>query len=154
LDEGKLMTLGIALLILGGVLMLAEIHTLTLYLLAVSIACFAAGAVAVAGAGLAPTLGVLAAVTLLGLPLAYGLRKKLKNPEADKATRDDVGNFVSVVHVDQGSIRVAYRGTTWDARLAPSAAGPCPGDTFIIADRQGNTLILESPPPTAASSAA
>ncbi len=149
------MTMGITLLILGGVLMLAEIHTLTLYLLAVSIACFAAGAVAVAGVGLAPTLAVLAAVTLLGLPLAYGLRKKLKNPEADKTTRDDVGNFVSVVNVDRGSIRVAYRGTTWDARLDPSVTvGPCPGDTFIIADRQGNTLILESPPPTPAPSTA
>ncbi len=149
------MTLGITLLILGGVLMLAEIHTLTLYLLAVSIACFAAGAVSVAGVGLAPTLAVLAAVTLLGLPLAYGLRKKLKNPEADNTTRDDVGNFVSVVNVDRGSIRVAYRGTTWDARLDPSAiAGPCPGDTFIIADRQGNTLILEPPPPTPAPSTA
>ena len=149
------MTLGITLLVLGGILMLAEIHTLTLYLLAVSIACFAAGAVAVAGAGLAPTLGVLAAVTLLGLPLAYGVRKKLKNPEADKTTRDDVGHFVSIVNVDHASIRVAYRGTTWDARLAPSVTvSPHTGDTFIIADRQGNTLILEPPPPTAAPSTA
>ncbi len=149
------MTLGIALLILGGILMLAEIHTLTLYLLAVSIACFAAGAVSVAGVGLAPTLAVLAAVTLLGLPLAYGLRKKLKNSAADKTTRDDVGNFVSVVGLERGSIRVAYRGTTWDARLAPSVtADPRPGDTLVIADRQGNTLILEPPPPTPAPSTA
>ncbi len=139
------MVVGILLLSLGGVLVVAEINTLTFYLLAVALACFAAGAVSVAGAGLPVTLGVLGGVSLLGLPLAHWLRARLRNPEADRISADDVGRTVTVDRVDGGALQVSYRGSVWQARLAGTAAGDPPraGERLRIARREGNVLIVE-----------
>ena len=79
--------------------------------------CFASGAVAVAGHGLDVTLGVFTGVTLLSLPIAHWVRRKLSNREAEEVTRDDVGHSVTIISAEAGKIRASYRGTVWDARL-------------------------------------
>jgi len=138
--------LGIAFLVLGGVLVVAEIHTLTIYLLAEAAACFAAGAVAIAGGSLSATLLVFTAVTLLGLPAAHWMRHRLRNREADEVTRDDAGRSATVVSSEAGRLRVSYRGTVWEARLeAPARGSPRPGETLRISAREGNVLVLAGP---------
>ena len=120
--HGKTMALttylGIAFLILGGLLVVVEMHTVTIYLLAAALGCFASGAVAVAGHGLDVTLGVFTGVTLLSLPIAHWVRRTLSNREAEEVTRDDVGHSVTIISAEAGKIHASYRGTVWDAPLA------------------------------------
>lgn len=138
--------LGIAILVLGGVLVVAEIHTLTIYLLAEAVACFASGAVAIAGGGLDAALITFAAVTLLGLPAAHWIRHKLRNREADEVTQDDAGRTATILSAEADSMRVTYRGTVWEARLeTPTGGPPLPGDTLRISAREGNVLVLAGP---------
>lgn len=135
--------LGIVFLVVGALVALSEIFTLTIYLLAVAIGLFAAGGLALAGGSLTADLALLAAVIILGLPIAHWWRGKLRNHASEAVTRDDVGRQVTVVSVDGTDLRVDYRGSTWDARLGPGvAAAPATGDTFVIARREGNLLIL------------
>lgn len=136
-------TLGIIFLVVGGLVTLSELHTLTVYLIAVAVGLFVAGAMALAGIGITADLAVLAIIILLGLPLAHWWRGKLKNREADEVSEDDVGRSVTIVSVTGNTLRVDYRGSTWDARLdAESDTVPANGDTFQITRREGNLLIL------------
>lgn len=136
-------TLGIVLLIIGALAAVSEIHTLTIYLIAVAIACFAAGGVALAGGGLILSLIVLAVIVLLGMPAAHWVRKRLKNRASEDISRDDVGRSVTILESQNNALRVSYRGSVWDARLE-NASGKAPqaGDTYCIASREGNVLIL------------
>lgn len=137
------MWLGIAFLIAGALVTLSEIHTLTVYLIAVAAGLFAAGGLALAGGGLTADLALLAIVIILGLPVAHWARRRLKNRAAEAVTHDDAGHRVTIVGTDDGVLRVDYRGSTWNARLANAAgAAPAAGDTFVIARREGNVLIL------------
>lgn len=135
--------LGIALLVAGALVLLSELHTLTIYLLAIAAGLFAAGGLALAGGSLTATLILLAVVVILGMPVAHWARKKLKNHEAEAVTHDDVGRSVTIAHVDANAWRVNYRGTTWSARPeAAVAITPAAGEIWRIARREGNTLIL------------
>ncbi len=135
--------LAIVLLVIGAIAAVSEIHTLTIYLLAVAVACFAAAATAFAGAGLAWSLTVLAAIVLLGMPLAHELRKRLRNTSSDQISNDDVGHDVTVLESPTGKIRVSYRGAAWDARLQDQqAAPPKAGATCRIVAREGNLLVI------------
>jgi|GEM_PF-831636 len=135
--------LAIVLLVLGAIAAVSEIHTLTIYLLAVAVACFAAAAVAFAGAGLVWSLVVLAVVLLLGMPLAHWLRKRLRNTASEEVSHDDVGRDVTVLEHRDGKLRVSYRGAAWDARLEdPQTAPPAAGETCRIVAREGNRLVI------------
>jgi membrane protein implicated in regulation of membrane protease activity len=138
-------SLGIALLIAGALMVVAEIHSFTVYLLAVAAACFAAGGLAVgAHTGLDTTLTAFGLVLLAGLPAAHVARRRLKNPESDRISRDDVGAAVRVVSMDNGTLRVSYRGAEWDARPAPglSPQALTPGERLTIVERDGSTLVV------------
>lgn len=138
--------LAIVLLILGAIAAVSEINTLTIYLLAVAVACFAAAGVAFAGAGLVWSLVVLAAIVLLGMPLAHWLRKRLRNAASEEVTHDDVGHDVTVLESGDGKLRVSYRGAAWDARFDdPHIAPPAPGATCRIVAREGNRLVIAPP---------
>ncbi|HET7663397.1 MAG TPA: NfeD family protein [Rhodanobacteraceae bacterium] len=135
--------LGIALLVAGALVLLSELHTLTIYLLAIAAGLFAAAGLALAGGSLTATLILLAVVVILGMPVAHWARKKLKNREADAVTHDDVGRSVTIAHADGNAWRVDYRGTTWSARPETAVAtAPAAGEIWRIARREGNTLIL------------
>ena len=145
------MTVGIALLIAGGVLVLVEINTLTFYLLVVAVACFAAGAASVHGADVTFTFGLLGVIVLLGLPVAHWVRLRLRTPEADRVSNDDVGHDVTVENISPNGLRVLYRGALWSARVADgNADGVLPGDLLRISRRNGNILFLERPAQPAA----
>ncbi|MGH8273226.1 MAG: NfeD family protein [Gammaproteobacteria bacterium] len=139
-------TLGIVLLIVGALAAVSEIHTLTIYLIAVAIACFAAAGVALAGGGLILSLIVLAVVILLGMPVAHWVRGRLKNRASEDISRDDVGHNVTVIESRNDALRVSYRGSTWEARLEDSSGkAPQAGEVYCIASREGNILTLVPP---------
>ena len=138
--------IGIVLIVLSAGLILLEMHTLTIYLLAAAAACIAGGAVALAGGGLLWALSAMAATALIALPLAHWARGLLKNRASDEISRDDAGHPVTVLEAKGGVLRVEYRGSTWNARLRDStAAAPQPGHTLIISAREGSTLVLDPP---------
>ncbi|HEU0196766.1 MAG TPA: NfeD family protein [Nevskiaceae bacterium] len=136
---------GIILLILGALVTLSELHTLTIYLLALAAGLFAAGGLALAGGSLTADFALLAVVLVLGLPIAHWWRRRLKNRASDDVTHDDVGRQVTVVSVEGMRLRVSYRGSTWDARMDPATADlPALGVSCKITRRDGNTLIIKA----------
>ncbi|MGA8261972.1 MAG: NfeD family protein, partial [Arenicellales bacterium] len=147
-ERRNLFTFGIALLIAGALMVVAEIHSFTIYLLAVAAACFAAGGLAVGlHTGLDVTLAAFGLVLLAGLPAAHVARRRLHNPESDRVSRDDVGAAVRVVSNDDDGLRVSYRGAQWDARPATGlpAEALAPGARLTIVARDGNTLVVTRP---------
>lgn len=140
-------TIGIALIVLSASLVVLEMHIQTVYLLAAATVCIAGGAVALAGGGPVWALSAMVATGVVALPLAHWARRRLKNRASEEVSRDDTGHSVTVVEAEGGRLRVAYRGSTWNARLRePSATAPEPGHTLVISAREGNTLVLDPPP--------
>lgn len=138
---------GIVFLLVGALVVAVEIHSHTIYLLAVAVACFVAGGLILGvHADVAMTLIVFGLVLLAGLPAAQYVRRHFKNPESDKISFDDVGALVEVADVREGAIRVRYRGTEWDAVPAEgtSVQDIEPGMKLFIVNRDGNTLIVAS----------
>lgn len=139
--------IGIVLIVLSASLIVLEMHTITVYLLAAAAAFLAGGVVALAGGGPLWTVSAMAITAVVALPLAHWARGRLKNPASEDVSRDDTGHSVTVIEAAEGVLRVAYRGSTWNARLRDaSAAVPPPGQTLRISSREGSTLVLEPPP--------
>ncbi|MGH8202725.1 MAG: NfeD family protein [Steroidobacteraceae bacterium] len=137
--------IGIALIVLSASLIVLEMHTLTIYLLAAAAACVAGGVIALAGGGIIWVLSAMAITGVVALPVAHWARGRLKNRASEDVSRDDTGHSVTVVET-AGGLRVAYRGSTWNARLRESSAvAPQPGHILVISAREGSTLVLEPP---------
>ena len=133
--------------IAASALVAAELLTGTFYLLVVGIALAFGGAAAWFDASvplqwlIAAGLGVIGTVFLqrwkrdlaLGTPAQQGL---------------DIGQMVQVQSWGpDGTARVAYRGSTWDAELA--ATGVPQAKTMYIAAMRGSVLILSDRRPDA-----
>lgn len=141
--------IGIALIVLSAGLIVLEMHSLTIYLLAAAAACIVGGVVALAGGGLVWALSAMVVTGAVAFPLAHWVKGHLKNPASEDVSRNDTGHSVTVVEANEGMLRVAYRGSTWNARLRNSAAAaPKPGHTLVISAREGSTLVLDPPPST------
>ena len=135
--------LAIVLLVIGAIAAVSEIHTLTVYLLAVAVACFAAAGIAFAGGGLVWSLAVLGIISLLGMPFAHWLRKRLRNPASEQVSHDDSGREATIRESPKGKTRGPARGAAWDARLDdPNAAPPAAGEACRIVAREGNLLVV------------
>lgn len=141
-------TVGIALIVLGASLTVLEMHSLTVYLLAAAVTCFVGSVIALLGGG---PFWVVSAMTITGvvaLPFAHWTRGRLKNRASEDVSKDDTGHSVTVIEAAGGVLRVAYRGSTWNARLRDSSAAvPQPGHVLVISGREGSTLLLEPPSP-------
>lgn len=137
----------IAMVIIGGLCVVAEINTLTFYLLGVGLAAFAAAIAAFLGVPVHGALLICAATLIVDLPLAHWLRRKLnRNPASAAVSEDDVGKSVVILSVlPGGNIRVSYRGSTWDARSEATGQVPVAGETWVIGRREGNLLLLQHP---------
>ena len=130
--------------VIAGLLVAAELATGTFYLLMLALGA-AAGALA-AHLGLA-TGGQIMAAALLGggAVVAWHLRRSQQpKPLPAGANPDvnlDIGSLVRVNHWQtDGTTRVHYRGSDWDARHVGSGAA-APGDHRIRAI-EGNCLLL------------
>lgn len=138
------MIMGFILLTIGGLLVIAEMNTLTFYLFVVAMACFAAGGGVLAGLSVVPNVVIFGGVMSLGLPLARVMRRRLRNPESEQVSQDDAGHLVTVKAISQDCLEVIYRGTVWQARMAPGETlGDDAHGTLRIRSREGNILWLE-----------
>jgi membrane protein implicated in regulation of membrane protease activity len=126
------------------VLVIAELASLTLYLLMLALGALAAGIGAMLGVGLGPQLVIAALVALVGFAvlrrLPYG---KVRRGAAatDPNVNLDIGQEVEVPVWDaEGRARVPYRGAQWNVELRAGAA-PVPG-RYRIVEVRGNTLFV------------
>jgi membrane protein implicated in regulation of membrane protease activity len=130
--------------VLAGVAVAVELTTGTFYLLMLALG-MAAGAIAsYLGFGV-PLQIAIAAVVGGGATAVWHWRRSKDVPEAPAAqNRDvnlDIGERVQVAQwTAERTARVQYRGSTWEARLAPGA--PAGGGEHVVSAVEGNWLVL------------
>jgi membrane protein implicated in regulation of membrane protease activity len=137
-------------IIVGIVLVIAELVTGTFYLLVLAVAAFVAALIAWLGGNMLVQAAVGGAVGLAGAWFVHHWHG---------ANRDTVGrdnNFLDrgqpVVldgwsNESAGIARVKYRGAMWDARLVAGAtARPAPGSTLYIEGQEGTVLLVRQQP--------
>jgi membrane protein implicated in regulation of membrane protease activity len=125
---------------IGAALLIgAELVSGTFYLLAVGIAAALGGAAAWLGAsvpvqfGIAGVLGVALTIAAHRWRLAHASPPPLPSLDLGQAVRVETWNA-------DGTARVAYRGSTWDAELAEP--GVTRAETLYIVATRGSVLIL------------
>ncbi len=124
----------------------AELVTGTFYLLAIGIAVALGGVAAWLGASVAVQFGVAG---VLGVALTVAAHRwRLAHASPPPQPSLDVGQ---AVHVESwnpdGTARVAYRGTTWDAELASPDVPRA--DTLYIVAMRASVLVLSDRRPAA-----
>jgi membrane protein implicated in regulation of membrane protease activity len=125
--------------IIAAVLVGVELATGTFYLLAVG-AAFAIGGLA-AWAGLEAWIqfAVASVLSVVGVSVAHRWRTSRAQPPQMPGL--DLGQTVRVIEWrDNGTARVQYRGSYWDAELATPETPR--GETMMIEDMRGSTLVL------------
>lgn len=125
--------------ILAACLVVAELVTGTFHLLAVGVAFAIGGLAALAGWSFEIQLLVAGVVAMIGLYAASRWRPGRNSPPPDLGI--DVGQPVRVQAWNpDGSARVYYRGTLWQAE---AAAPDVPrADTMYIVALRGSTLVI------------
>jgi membrane protein implicated in regulation of membrane protease activity len=131
--------------ICAAILIGAELLSGTFYLLAVGIAVALGGAAAWVGASVPIQFGIAG---VLGVALTIAAHRwRLARASPPPQPSLDVGQAVQVeMWRDDGTARVHYRGSTWDAELE-SPAVPHAATLFIVATR-GSLLILSDRRPS------
>lgn len=136
-------------IIAGFILVIVELLTGTFYLLVLGGGAFAGAAVAAAGGGYLLQAVGAGAVALAGTWYVNRWHRT-RQPASAKDNFLDLGQPVvleSWVDVATRTARVNYRGSTWDARVAPGSL-PEPGATLIISGQDGSTLLVGAAPPS------
>ena len=132
--------------IVAAVLVGAELVTGTFYLLAVGMAVAFGGVAAFAGAPLPMQFTVAGVLGIVLTVFAHRMRLSRATPPAQPSL--DIGQAVRVeTWNDDGSARVSYRGTSWDAEpVTPDV--PHAGTMYIVGTR-GSRLIISDRRPSA-----
>lgn len=134
----------------GAALLVAvELFAGTLYLLMAAVGAAAAGVVALSGGAVWAQFLAAAVVAMAGFTwLRTRGRGSIGAPEAPKLSFD-VGQQVEVIERRaDGTLRVAYRGSQWDAEIEADAvqkAGAGAGTSeapFVIREVRGTRLIV------------
>lgn len=127
----------------AGVLVAAELASGTFYLLMLA-AGAGAGALG-AHLGMAPAGQMLSAAIVGGLAVAVWHRRRPRNALAASGDPDvnlDIGRDVNVAAwLPDGSARVSYRGTTWQARYV--GGGPAQAGRHVVRAIEGSQLLLD-----------
>jgi len=124
--------------ILAAVLVGAELVTGSFYLLAVGVAFAVGGIAAFLGVELPLQLVVAGVVAVAATMVAHKWRGTRVPPPTPSL---DLGQTVRVIDwKDDGSARVNYRGTQWNAELAD--AGASRAETMYIVGTRGSTLVI------------
>ncbi len=135
-------------LVVGFVLVIAELATGTFYLLVIGAGAFVASLMAWLGGNelVQATVGGLVAVGGALLVHHWHARNRGKPGEGNFLDRGQP--VVLESWVDEGGriARVKYRGAWWDARV-PAEIHPAPGTTLYIEAQEGNTLVVALAPP-------
>ena len=126
--------------IAAAILVGVEMMTGTFYLLIVAVACVAGGIVAVMGYESGWQWGLAAVVEVAGTMAVIRWKKRFMS-KPKLSNNLDIGQKVSVLEWrDDGTARVSYRGTQWDAEMA-DAKGPR-AETMVIVGTRGSTLLI------------
>jgi membrane protein implicated in regulation of membrane protease activity len=124
--------------ILAAVLVGAELVTGSFYLLAVGVAFAVGGVAAILGVALPLQLVVAGVVAVAGTMVAHKWRGARVPPPTPSL---DLGQSVRVIDwKDDGTARVNYRGTQWNAELADP--GVARAETMYIVGTRGSTLVI------------
>lgn len=125
--------------VLAAVLIGVELLTGTFYLLAVGFAFVVGGVVAWMDGSLPTQLIVGGVLSVVGVMAAHQWRLRRALPEPQVSL--DLGQSVRVqTWRDDGSARVEYRGTQWDAEMAAGEATRA--ETMVIVGVRGSTLVI------------
>jgi|SRR6185503_20439018 len=133
----------------GFVLVIAELATGTFYLLVIGIGAFAGAIAAWAGAGfiIQALVGGVVAVVGAWMVHTWHARQPASPQGSNFLDRGQPVVLEGWANETANIARVKYRGTTWDARLAPPGGHPAPGTTLYIEGQDGNTLLVAAAPP-------
>jgi membrane protein implicated in regulation of membrane protease activity len=140
------MDYGLAWLITGFCLVIAELVTGTFYLLVLGIACFAGALVSYAGGALPVQAGVAALCALVGLAVVHRYRASITPERMPGLDIGQPATFESWINKASKHARVRYRDTLWDADIAGEAAGES-GEVLYITRVNGNTLTVSKTRP-------
>ena len=129
-------------LVAGAALIVAELTTGTFYLLLFGAAAWAGALAAFLDYGMHVQLGVAGVVAAVGLAVLIPYNVRRRSGVAPQGALD-VGNDVRVEQIiDAHRLKVAYRGATWDAVLAPGSSAASVGSPCVIKAVQGNVLVV------------
>ena len=135
--------------IVGLVLVIAELVTGTFYLLVLGVGAFAAALVHWAGGNALIQALAGGGVAIGGALVVHHWHESHRKADEGRANFLDRGQPVVLegwANEAAGLARVKYRGASWDARVAASTK-PVPGATLYIVSQEGQTLVvIESPP--------
>ena len=135
--------------IVGLVLVIAELVTGTFYLLVLGVGAFAAALVHWAGGNALVQALAGGGVAIGGALVVHHWHESHRKADEGRANFLDRGQPVVLegwANEAAGLARVKYRGASWDARVAASTK-PVPGATLYIDSQEGQTLVvIESPP--------
>jgi membrane protein implicated in regulation of membrane protease activity len=130
--------------IAAAILIGAELLTGTFYLLAIGIAAALGGVTALAGASEPVQFAVAGVLGVVLTIVAHRWRLARATPPPQQSL--DVGQAVQVlIWNPDGTARVGYRGSEWDAELA-SAETPH-AETMYIVGTRANVLVLSERKP-------
>jgi membrane protein implicated in regulation of membrane protease activity len=131
------------------VLVIAELATGTFYLLVIGIGAFAGAIAAWAGAGfiIQALVGGVVAVVGAWMVHTWHARQPASPQGSNFLDRGQPVVLEGWANETANIARVKYRGTTWEARLAPPGGRPAPGTTLYIEGQDGNTLLVAAAPP-------
>jgi membrane protein implicated in regulation of membrane protease activity len=125
-------------IVLALLAIVVELHSRTIYLLALAAALGVAAGLGFAQAALGSQLLALALVCLAGFPVATWVRRH--QAHGVELASADIGQEVRVVAETSSGLRVFYRGSVWDAIYTGPAATV--GDHLRIAALRGSVLEL------------
>jgi membrane protein implicated in regulation of membrane protease activity len=131
----------------AAILVGAELVTGTFYLLAIGVAAAVGGIAAWVGASLEIQFLVAGGVGVALTMLAHHWRtRQPRHTTLDPRDSLDIGQTVRVqTRNADGTLRVWYRGTEWDAELASPAISQ--SETLYIVSMRGSRLVLADRPP-------
>ena len=131
--------------IVAAVLVGAELLTGTFYLLAIGMAVAFGGVAAFAGASLPMQFAVAGVLGVVLTVVAHRLRLSRATPPPQPSL--DIGQSVRVDTWNaDGTARVSYRGTTWDAETVTPEV-PQAATMYIIATRGSRLILSDRRPP-------
>ena len=135
-------------LVAGFVLVIAELLTGTFYLLVIGIGAFAGAVAAWSGVHSIVQAVVASAVAFAGVWAVHHWHARNRGDRKGDNLLDRGQPVVleGWANESAGIARVKYRGTYWDARVAPGER-PAPGTTLYISGQQGNELVVDLAPP-------
>ena len=132
-------------LLASASLIIAEIFTLSFYLLLAGIGALVASGLAATGFGTATQILSATIVTLTGFFLIHKYKPQHKHPDSrtNPDLNMDIGTTVRILSVaPDGKLSVRLRGARWDAKLDGNGVPDLNAD-YIISKIDGSTLILQ-----------